>query len=370
MGLRQIMSLLLFMLATLKVAGEQKQYTAQFRSLGKVATGSSMAHLKVPLDIPNIILTYTRTYQALDKAIELSKKHSSPVTTRLELISNPIIEEDNQGNSVLLHFDCPPYLILDDRLGVATELTQSDLSLCRSHGDVKYCPNIMVQTRRPKNNCLFSLFMDADPLKKCNSYFSKGEEFVKAISAGNFLLNTISEIKISESYFDSTIPNKYTALNKGTHHITLLPEVKLLTTPSIIIKNSFSFSSVEKILTRNITMNLGNLFTDKLQYPNITSAWASHFNFSNIATISVADFQNKLIDLGHKYELTRQSNFLLYLVYTLSALISITILSLMLYRFCSRPQPQPQPQQHEMQALVRQRTPRSRSRARSIFSTN
>ena len=62
-----------------------REYKASFRNLGAAATGSSVSHLQVPLAVPDILRTFSRTYIALAFVTNLAKEHEAEKSTIREL---------------------------------------------------------------------------------------------------------------------------------------------------------------------------------------------------------------------------------------------------------------------------------------------
>ena len=67
------------------VKANTREYQASFRNLGAAATGSSVSHLQVPLAIPDILQTFSRTYVALTFVTDLANKYEAEKSTIREL---------------------------------------------------------------------------------------------------------------------------------------------------------------------------------------------------------------------------------------------------------------------------------------------
>ena len=75
----------------MEVQATTRDYQASFRNLGAAASGSAVSHLQVPLAIPDILQTFSRTYVALTFVTDLAKKYEAAKSTIREL-------DNAQGN--------------------------------------------------------------------------------------------------------------------------------------------------------------------------------------------------------------------------------------------------------------------------------
>ena len=85
------------------VKANTREYQASFRNLGAAATGSSVSHLQVPLAIPDILQTFSRTYVALTFVTDLANKYEAEKSTIRELDNAkgnlPLRRRDNSSQS-------------------------------------------------------------------------------------------------------------------------------------------------------------------------------------------------------------------------------------------------------------------------------
>ena len=145
----------------------------------------------------------------------------------------------------MVHFrPTTPYLLLDEKQDTAVELPEAEFAQCKQYPSVLYCPTVTIMTKNPQNSCLGALFLDSEPRQHCHMVFGKASEVIQAISPGNYMITSVEEIQIATHYFSSP-QVKYEKLQRGTHVLKLSEDVKMVTTPSAIIKNHYSFTAAE-----------------------------------------------------------------------------------------------------------------------------
>ena len=228
------------------------------------------------------------------------------VSNLYQFLGNPILSEDPSGNAVMVHFrPTTPYLLLDEKQDTAVELPEAEFAQCKQYPSVLYCPTVTIMTKNPQNSCLGALFLDSEPRQHCHMVFGKASEVIQAISPGNYMITSVEEIQIATHYFSSP-QVKYEKLQRGTHVLKLSEDVKMVTTPSAIIKNHYSFTAAELTLSRNFTFSIKTLFNDSLNFKKFSDSWAKHFDFTAVREIDVDSFHNKLKTLETEYQLTQQ----------------------------------------------------------------
>ena len=241
-------------------------------------------------------------------------------STLYEYLDNPILHPTENDNKLLVHFNpTTPYLLLDETQELAAEITEAELSRCTTYGDVKYCPSVAVMRKNPQDSCLFSLFHDREPQQTCSRSFGQPREIVKVISPGNFLFTTPEDVTLTKIYFGQPNPQKtFHKLKQGTHILKLEDTVKLATTPNLIIKNHYSLTAQEEILSRNFTFAIQGLYPQNLKAPNLTFP-LSKLDFTHVKRVDVDTYLNKLQNLETEFKLSQQSNILNIIIYSLQA---------------------------------------------------
>ena len=238
-------------------------------------------------------------------------------STLYEYLDNPILHP-TEDNKLLVHFNpTTPYLLLDETQEIAAEISEAELSRCTAYGDVKYCPSVAVMRKNPQDSCLFSLFHDREPQQTCSRSFGQPREIVRVISPGNFLFTTPEDITLTKIYFGQPNPKKtFHKLTQGTHILKLEDTVKLATTPNLIIKNHYSLSIHEEILSRNFTFAIQGLYPQNLKAPNLTFP-LSKIDFTHVKRVDVDTYLNKLQNLETEFKLSQQSNVVNIIIYSL-----------------------------------------------------
>ena len=240
--------------------------------------------------------------------------------TLYQFLQNPILHPTEDGNKLLINFTPKTtYLLLDETQETAAEITEAELNQCKTYSDVKYCPSVAVMRKNPQDSCLFSLFHDREPQQTCSRSFGEPREIVQTISPGNFLLTTPEDVTLTKTYFGQPAPPKtFLQLKQGTHILKLENTVKLATTPSLIIKNHYSLTAQEDILSRNFTFAIQGLYPQNLKAPNLTFP-LSKIDFTHVKQVDVDTYQNKLQNLETEFKLSQQSNIINIIIYSLQA---------------------------------------------------